>query len=125
MPFVGTTMEAEWIPKLYMVSRADLPPGVQACQAMHAMREFVNDHPELEAEWYESSNHVAFLSASSLTELHFYVQAAEENNIKHSTFFEPDLENELTAACFSPTIESRELLSSLSTALKTKRKNWW
>lgn len=124
MPFVGETMETEWIPKLYMVSRADLPAGVQACQAMHAMREFVAQHPEVEREWHQTSNHIAFLAADDIEELQFLIKVAAQNGILHSVFFEPDLENELTAVAFEPTIESRELLSRLPTALK-KKKSWF
>lgn len=49
--------------KLFLITRADLPPGQQAVQAAHAFREFVEEHREAEAAWYRSSNHLAFLSA--------------------------------------------------------------
>ena len=49
--------------KLYLVTRADLPPGVQAVQAAHAMREFVDLYPEAEAAWYRESNTLALLAA--------------------------------------------------------------
>jgi hypothetical protein len=49
--------------KLFLISRADLPPGQQAVQAAHALVEFQREHPEVADEWYRSSNHLAFLSA--------------------------------------------------------------
>jgi hypothetical protein len=122
---MGATMEVEWIPKLYLVSRGDLPVGVQACQAIHAMREFVADHPEEESKWYRESNHIAFLEAPDKDMLEFLINEANENGILYSAFYEPDIENELTAVAFSPTMDSRELLSQLPTALKTKKRDWF
>ena len=122
MPYTGETMETEWIPKLYLVSRGDLPIGVQACQAIHAMREFVAEHPETEAKWYRESNHIAFLEAPDKAALEVLIEEASENGILCSAFYESDLENELTAVAFCPTLDSRKLLSQLPTALKTSKK---
>ena len=122
MPFTGEMMETEWNPKLYLVSCGDLPHGVQACQAMHAMREFANEHPEIERKWYKESNYIGFLQVKDDVELQVYVDAAKSNEIKHSTFCEPDLDDKLTAAAFEPTLESRELLKDLKTALRKPKK---
>ena len=122
MPFTGATMETEWIPKLYLVSRGDLPAGVQACQAIHAMREFIAEHTDVEEKWYNDSNHIAFLEAADKAELQFLKTKAIENGILCSSFYESDLENELTAVAFCPTMDSRELLSQLPTALNDENK---
>lgn len=50
--------------KLFLVTRADLPAGQQAVQAAHAFREFVNEHGDIEGDWYRTSNHLAFLSVA-------------------------------------------------------------
>ena len=51
--------------KLFLVTRADLPPGQQAVQAAHALREFVALYPEEELRWYQTSNTLAFLAAEN------------------------------------------------------------
>jgi hypothetical protein len=48
--------------KLYLITRADLIPGSQAVQACHAARQFAADYPEIEREWFERSNYLAFLA---------------------------------------------------------------
>jgi hypothetical protein len=48
--------------KLFLVVRADLPAGAQAVQAAHAMRAFADEHREIEAHWFTSSNTLAFLA---------------------------------------------------------------
>ena len=48
--------------KLHLVVRGDLPPGQQAVQAVHAMREFVREYPEVDRHWYEKSNTLALLT---------------------------------------------------------------
>lgn len=123
-----TPPEPKWMPKLYLVSRADLPPGVQACQAMHAMREFGAKFPEIELEWYLNSNYIAFLEAEDKETLEFYIDEANARGIAYADFYEPDLENDLTSVAFAPTLISRELLACLPTALKTnnkKKRNGW
>ena len=47
--------------KLYVVVRADLSPGVQAAQALHAHRAFVAEYPEVERVWFETSNTISIL----------------------------------------------------------------
>lgn len=49
--------------KLFLVTRSDLPPGQQAVQAAHALREFVELYPEEDRLWYERSNTLAFIAA--------------------------------------------------------------
>ncbi len=47
----------------------DLPPGQQAVQVAHAMREFVREHPHEDRIWYEKSNTIAFLAVQDEKEL--------------------------------------------------------
>jgi hypothetical protein len=48
--------------KLHLVTRRDLSPGQQAVQAAHALREFIQHHPEVDRDWYERSNTLALLA---------------------------------------------------------------
>ena len=111
-------IENEWQPKLYVVTRSDLTPGARACQGMHAMREFMEKHPEIERAWYKTSNYIAFLEAPDEVYLSQLILCASSQNIAHACFCEPDFNDELTAVVFEPTLQSRDLLKELPSALK-------
>jgi hypothetical protein len=55
--------------KLFVVSCGDLSPGAQACQGVHAAIAFTHEHPEIEQDWYENSNYLAFLTVEDEREL--------------------------------------------------------
>ena len=105
--------------KLYVVTRQDLSPGAQAVQSMHAARQYGHDHPEIESEWFEKSNHLCMLSVSDETELRNLVEKAARKGVTFSTFSEPDMNNSLTAAAFEPGEKGRRLCSGLNLALQT------
>jgi peptidyl-tRNA hydrolase len=64
--------------KLYLVVRADLPAGQQAVQACHALRGFVEDHPEEDRRWFRSSNHLAMLQTPTEASLLRLKEQAEQ-----------------------------------------------
>jgi len=94
--------------KLYAVARADLPVGLQAAQAAHALREFQEAHKELERAWFADSKTLVLLQAPNLWEL---AQKATEAGIACALNFEPDMHGALTAVAFGP--EAKKLLRSL------------
>ncbi len=49
--------------KLYLVTRADLPPATQACQVAHAALQFAIAFPETTAAWQRYSGTLAILAA--------------------------------------------------------------
>jgi len=104
-------------PKLYVVTRDDLSSGQQAVQLGHALTEFILSHPELARNWYETSNHLAYLAVSSEDELTDLLRKAIRARFKVSAFFEPDRNNELTAVALEP--EAKELLRLLPLALRS------
>lgn len=104
--------------KLYVVVRADLAPGLQIPQAMHAHREFAEQHRALERGWYRASNTLAVLSVPHERALLALVARAQDAEVPHSLFREPDLGNAATAACLSPGEASRSLCKRLPLALK-------
>lgn len=55
--------------KLFVVVCADLGPGAQGCQAIHAAIQFAHENPEIEQEWFRDSNYLAFLSVKNEREL--------------------------------------------------------
>lgn len=101
--------------KLYLVTRADLPPGQQAVQACHAMREFVREHPEVDRAWYDNSNHLALLAVANEEALNLLLRRAQRRGVRFSLFREPDRDNELTALALEP--EARRLCRDLPLAL--------
>lgn len=101
-----------------MVTRRDLIPGSQIAQALHAFREFVQEHPEIERSWYENSNFIAILSAPDEEELHKLCERAEKKGIRFSTFREADLDDALTAVALEPGKPTKRICSSYPLALK-------
>lgn len=105
--------------KLYVVVRADLPPGLQLSQVLHAARQFQAEHTELEEVWFKSSNTVAILSVTQEEELKELLKKAHWAELKTSSFREPDLDNSLTAIALQPGNKSGKLLRRLPLALST------
>lgn len=104
--------------KLYVITRSDLEPGYQAVQSMHALRQFTAEHPEVDLEWFQSSNYLGLLSVCNEEELHKLVEKATDLGIKHSIFREPDIGNEITAIALEPSQQSKKLCSGLKLALR-------
>lgn len=104
--------------KLYVVVRQDLAPGYQIAQSLHAFREYIEQHPESEREWYKSSNTIAILGCENEEELVSLIGLAEGREIRHSPFREPDMGDALTACAFEPGLKTSCFLSHLRSALK-------
>ena len=102
--------------KLYIVTRQDLPLGLQAAQMVHVAIEFSLEYPELTTAWHRDSNYVVCLSVEDLFEL-------EELHIRLGKkfitvpFYEPDLDNEMTAFAIEPHPDVERQVSSIALAL--------
>lgn len=103
---------------MYVVTRKDLFPGAQIAQALHAFREFIEEHPTIDKSWYKNSNYIAILSAKDEMELERLSLRLTKKGIKHSLFREPDLNDELTAIAIEPGRDSKRACSSYPLALK-------
>jgi len=90
------------VDKLYIVTRADLHPGYQAAQAVHAARQFQHEHPEVERRWFEKSNTVALLAAPDESALERLMHKARSIGLKVASFREPDLGHQLTSIALEP-----------------------
>ena len=100
-------------PKLFVVGRQDLPPGLRVAQMFHAARQFAEDHPEVEGTWFRESNTIVLLEVPDEAALRELASRAE--GVPTSEFSEePDLG--LTALALGP--DARRLVSSLPLALK-------
>lgn len=102
--------------RLYVVVRADLPPGAQAVQAAHAMREFAEQHPEIEKTWHAESNTVAMLAVPDEGCLVIWYEKLRRWGYAVAEFREPDLGNTLTAFCVEP--RAGRLLRDVPLALR-------
>ena len=80
--------------RLYVLTRNDLGLAYQAVQGAHAGIQFVVDHQD--HEW--NNGYLIFLAVKDLYELRKWdYKLRLKDDIQLSAFFEPDLENELTA----------------------------
>ena len=102
--------------KLYIIVRADLPPGAQLAQACHAMRLWSHEHEVTDRHWYHKSNNLVVLQVPSEACLKHLAGKAEDAGVEHSVFREPDYDNTITAIAIEPA--GRKLLSNLRLALR-------
>lgn len=108
---------------MYLVTRRDLTPGYQAVQSVHALRKFIEDHPQIDQAWYNQSNYLSLLSVADEQSLHNLIFKLQQRNIAYSVFTEPDIDNQITAIAIEPGDISRKLVSNLPTALKEYQSN--
>lgn len=88
--------------KLYLITRRDLSAAQQAVQAAHALRQFTHEHPQVDQEWFETSNTLAFLSVQDEEALGVLHRKAIDRDVPVAAFREPDRANELTAIALGP-----------------------
>lgn len=103
--------------KLYIVTRRDLTPGMQAAQSVHAAFEFARTHPLITEHWMENSNNICVLAVENEIELIGLLGATKMLNLDSVAFYEPDVGNELTAIAIEPCDISQRLVSRLDLAL--------
>ena len=87
-------------------------------QSIHALREFVNDHPDIDREWYSKSNYLGLLSVRDEYCLRELVSKACQFGIRCSVFREPDIGNQITAIALEPGPKTKRLCSRLPLALQ-------
>lgn len=104
--------------KLYIITRQDLAPGLQAAQVAHAAFQFAYEHRPLAAQWLQESNFLIILSVETEEELEKLGIEAEQRNLPVTWFREPDIGDELTAIAIAPSPATVELTAHLSLALR-------
>ncbi len=103
--------------KLYVIVRNDLNPGLQAAQACHALRLFVDEHKLEENKWFRYSNNIVLLQVQTKEELIALAYKAVTDDIPCSTFKEPDVDDEPTAIALLGR-QAKKLVSTLPLALR-------
>lgn len=101
------------VPKLYCVVRSDLAKGLRAAQAAHALIEFTLRVPHLVVE------NLVILEIDDEESLQRLVARGRATGVELQPFFEPDVDNQLTACAFEPA--AWRLLSSLPLAYRCDR----
>lgn len=100
------------------MTRADLPNGLQAAQAVHAAFAFSQEHPEITRPWYDASNYLIILAVPDEAALLDLVEHAVRRDITWTAVREPDLDDATTAVAFEPNEQTRRLCSNLPLALR-------
>lgn len=105
--------------RLYIAVRADLAPGLQAAQAVHASFLAYNTFPELVEKWLKDSNYLVIVAVPSEDDLiQLYTEARLGREVRAVLVREPDLGDEATAVAFEPGDEARRLCANFPLALR-------
>jgi len=99
--------------KLFVLVRADLTPGAQISQSIHAVHEFEYWHPAEFSKWRKESNTLAILHVRDEEHLLFLRERAEGRDIPCSIFREPDMEAHATALVLAPCPSAKNLVQKL------------
>ena len=99
--------------KLRVITRRDLPIGTQSLQSAHAAIDFQHKFPSESTEWHKNSNYLVFLTVEDEKELINLIHKVNIKSIKHTVFYEPDLDNQITAIALEPSKDSKKVTSSL------------
>lgn len=78
----------------------------------------MNDHPDIDREWYSKSNYLGLLSVRSEKDLVELLSKAYKFGIRYSVFREPDIGDQITAIVLEPGPLSRRICARLPLALK-------
>lgn len=104
-----------------MAVRADLSPGLQAAQAVHAALQFFHANPVPIGKWLLRSNFLVIVSVPDEGALLDLITEAHRRGVAHVGVREPDLHDEATAAAFTPGRDAQRLCASLPLALRPHR----
>lgn len=77
--------------KLYVITRRDLTPSQRAVQAGHALAEYMLNS----SQWKNST--LIYLGVKGLNQLRHLKRKLEYAEIEHYPYYEPDLNNQITA----------------------------
>jgi peptidyl-tRNA hydrolase len=110
--------------KMYVVVRRDLPPGLRAAQAGHAVAEMCLRFPESAHQWNDDSNgnYLIILEVHDEGELLEFYEEVKSWDILREFFREPDLCGQLTALAALPDPSLNHVFAELPLAFR--RRSW-
>lgn len=103
--------------KLVTITRKDLKAGYQLVQTGHAIAEFAKQFPEHFAEWHKQSNYLVSLSTDNEESLKYLYDKLQYYGADVVAFYEPDIQNQMTAICYYGTPELMTHTKKLDLAL--------
>ncbi|NJO64460.1 MAG: hypothetical protein HC836_41850 [Richelia sp. RM2_1_2] len=106
--------------KLITVTRQDISAGYQLVQSVHACADFIFEHFETASKWKFDSNSIITLATKDETSLLKLYESLKAKGATVTAFYEPDIDNQMTAISLMGTPEFRKYLSYLPLALKEK-----
>ena len=104
--------------KLVTVTRKDLSAGYQLVQSGHAIAEWIKHFPQEFAEWNKQSNYLISLSTDNEEKLKDLFKKLQYYGANVVAFYEPDIDNQMTAICYYGTPEMRKHTDKLDLALE-------
>lgn len=104
--------------KLYIAVRADLTPGLQAAQSVHAAFHFFDDWPSIARAWIHDSNFLVVVAVPDELALAELAARAVEEGLARTIVREPDLDNTITAVALEPGHVASRLCAEMPLALK-------
>lgn len=105
--------------KLFIITRADLPPGAIAAQSVHAALAFAHDYEDEYRAWYKGSNNIVLLSVPDEAALIALAKRALDAGVSYAVFREPDFGDTVTGVALGSA--GARLVSSLPLALRPLR----
>ncbi len=102
--------------RLYVIVRADLDPGDQLAQAVHAACKFSREHDALFCAWHDGDNNLVVLCVPTERDLEALLERVHAAALVVSDVHEPDLGDELTAIAVDERVAT--MVSSLPLALR-------
>jgi len=96
--------------RMYILTPYNISPIQQGIQSLHGCVEYAQKHFKDSdyQDWAKNFKTVIILNGGTTNNgfnggpgtMQMHLEALKKNKIKHSVFFEPDLNNALTAVCF-------------------------
>lgn len=106
--------------RLYIAVRADIGPGLQVAQAVHAAFAFGRDHPEETRKWLVESNFLVVVAVPDENALLDLITDAACRGITRTAVREPDIDDEVTAVALGPGTAAQKLCANLPLALRER-----
>jgi len=91
-------------------------------QSAHSSIQYIFDFPSESKEWFTNSNYLIFLSVENEKELIGLTEKLSQEGILFSKFYEPDLNNQLTAIAFLSSDKTKKLTHHLPLLLKQDKR---
>lgn len=93
-----------------------MPLGAQMAQAVHGAFLFAHEYANQTLAWHTHSQYLVVLTVENEVELIRLGLAATQQKIRTSHWYEPDMNDELTALVLEPTERASKLVSQLPLA---------